>query len=481
MHTTSDKGEPHSYPHLTTPSSSSAPRQHRAPTAGLDPQQQRVSTFDVSGLSTNQALQVFSSIASKLQPAARPSITKIPDSYVAAPTSVHSGLFSRSLQLDQETIRTAFREARDKAAGAGLLQQQGLDIGQDLTGKQASFLSITSGKQQQLGLVRGIQRGAFGTVLEYASSSAGSCSAGDGSREAGADSSSAGCSSALPVTAALKIACILSMDHLDPEYVAPHPEVMSKACWHMDDAVLAREVVGLLGAPGSQHLLQALDFGVLLEGGAPVVALPLATCSVADELEAEQQLPLPAVLQHFADLATGLAEMEAREMIHLDIKPQNMLLFKGKELQRLLRRQHGQAAAAAPGHEQRQLQHQQQDGMTPRLLFGDFGTARAMPKSYESVVTRTGTRGFIAPEVPHWGGHYGCACDMWSAGCMLLVLAKGRGGVLPFEHPSGEHAQVSCRPQVLHVTCWCSYASHQRWWWSLLCLSFHPDSVQLLG
>lgn len=87
-------------------------------------------------------------------------------------------------------------------------------------------------------------------------------------------------------------------------------------------------------------------------------------------------------------------------MINRDIKPGNLLIGRSKE-----------------------------------LLLSDMGGMRSAASSDASTISLQGTRGFLAPEMIEGKGHHGCACDMWSAGCVAVLLgdtSRERLGKVPF-------------------------------------------------
>ncbi|GLZ78139.1 hypothetical protein Afil01_29460 [Actinorhabdospora filicis] len=106
-----------------------------------------------------------------------------------------------------------------------------------------------------------------------------------------------------------------------------------------------------------------------------------------------------------AGLAEGLAAIHARELVHRDLKPGNVILAE--------------------------------DG--PRVI--DFGIARALDAAHLST-TVIGTPGYMAPEQVT-GAPAGTAADVFSLGCLLVFAATGHG-------PYGEGPTEAIVYRVVH-------------------------------
>jgi len=115
--------------------------------------------------------------------------------------------------------------------------------------------------------------------------------------------------------------------------------------------------------------------------------------SLAGCLEDGTALPLPRALAIAADIAAGLTELHALGMVHLDIKPANVLMDK-----------HG------------------------RSVLCDFGLARILEstRTRAAFTTRTmqGTPYYMSPE-QFDGKGIGPPADVWALGCTLFYMATG--------------------------------------------------------
>ncbi|KAA8499375.1 putative cysteine-rich receptor-like protein kinase 39 [Porphyridium purpureum] len=102
----------------------------------------------------------------------------------------------------------------------------------------------------------------------------------------------------------------------------------------------------------------------------------------------ETLLPNDILLCIFRGILDGLKYLHASNVVHRDIKPQNILLM---------------------------------DDFTPKI--SDFGLA-TVKNTYSFANTTLGTRGYMAPEVIR-GDRYNRSCDVWSYGVMLFEMMLG--------------------------------------------------------
>src|SRR6185437_4055962 len=149
------------------------------------------------------------------------------------------------------------------------------------------------------------------------------------------------------------------------------------------EVAAARTVCGLFTAPVADADVQ---------GQVPWLATAyVAGPSLADAVDDQGPLPVDSVLSLAAGLAEGLEAIHAAGVVHLDLKPSNVLL-------------------AADG---------------PRII--DFGISRA---AEGAGFTRTGfvacSPGFMSPEQA-MGGETGPASDVCSVGSVLAFAETGQG------------------------------------------------------
>ncbi len=111
--------------------------------------------------------------------------------------------------------------------------------------------------------------------------------------------------------------------------------------------------------------------------------------------DASKQAALPELRcrRIFVQLVSALRYLHATGIVHLDIKPSNLLVEQGSE----------------------------------RLYLSDFGVSRAFRPDELAVIEATqGTMGFFSPEMCTGGGPFdGKLADVWAAGATLFMMATG--------------------------------------------------------
>lgn len=157
------------------------------------------------------------------------------------------------------------------------------------------------------------------------------------------------------------------------------------------------------------HPLLVRLFEAVLDGARPYLLLEYVQADDLRELvRAQGPLEPDALVELGTQLAGALHYLALEDVVHLDVKPSNVLL-------------------ATP----------------PRLL--DFGAARSLREARE-LGRPVGTDLYVAPEVcraPESGELIGPAADVWSLGATLYY---GLTGEPPFRRPPG--ARESADPNV---------------------------------
>ncbi|KAI9219991.1 kinase-like domain-containing protein [Blastocladiella britannica] len=132
----------------------------------------------------------------------------------------------------------------------------------------------------------------------------------------------------------------------------------------------------------------------------------------------------------FADqLIAGIAHLHRHGILHRDIKPNNLLLFR----------------------EDRRLNTRR--GPKYRLQIADFGIARHLPSGSTLTASSVGTPRYLSPEQVR-GDAYGLAADIWMAGLVLaelLTSCTGKACVVHFGSGSVQEAQCRRIVGVLRV------------------------------
>jgi serine/threonine protein kinase len=124
----------------------------------------------------------------------------------------------------------------------------------------------------------------------------------------------------------------------------------------------------------------------------------------------------PAVVKIYMRHALlGVQHLHERNVVHRDIKPDNILLTT-----------------------------------TGEAKLSDFGTCREFSDS-ANLLTVTGTPWFMAPEVVKGSGH-GSAADIWSIGCTMVNLLTGTAPLEDFANPVTAMYQIATHPEKVIAT-----------------------------
>jgi hypothetical protein len=172
------------------------------------------------------------------------------------------------------------------------------------------------------------------------------------------------------------------------------------------------------------NIVAVLDFSVAHDAVAYLVMELLVGHSLADELRAQEPVPVGRVAEVMAPVCLALAEAHAQGIIHRDIKPSNIFL------------------------------HQGTSGEVVKLI--DFGIAKMLddelaPGSDRRTATGLllGTPAYFAPERLS-GEPYGGAVDVYAVGVILYEMLAG---TLPFPTPassSGENDWITALMRLGH-------------------------------
>lgn len=144
-----------------------------------------------------------------------------------------------------------------------------------------------------------------------------------------------------------------------------------------------------------------------------VLASDLAVRSLADYPGARRSTRI--ALGVIENVAAGLAHAHSKRILHLDVKPENIMIFSDL-----------------------------------RAALTDFGTSR-FAKPVTRTYTDAGTLGYMAPEQAY--GRPRLASDVFSLSLVALELLVGRLPSWPFEWPPGDPRRFAARvpPEVQPV------------------------------
>lgn len=185
----------------------------------------------------------------------------------------------------------------------------------------------------------------------------------------------------------------------------PHPGVVDRAT--LD--VFRREV-RLAAQLDHPNILPIKTAGMI--HGRFVIVTPLGVESLAERLG--RRLARATALSYMHQLVAGLACAHRRRIAHLDVKPENLILFPDL-----------------------------------RLRLADFGLARVVLRTVAA--SGSGTVGYIAPEQAM--GKPNLRSDVFSAGMVCWRLMAGRLPDWPFEwpYPGHERAAAAWDPALLRL------------------------------
>jgi serine/threonine protein kinase len=151
------------------------------------------------------------------------------------------------------------------------------------------------------------------------------------------------------------------------------------------------------------NAVAVFDSGITSSGIAYLVMELLRGCSLADELRAHRVLPLRRAAGIITQVCSALSEAHAQDIIHRDVKPENVFLHAGA------------------------------DGECVKVL--DFGTVKMVGSTFAeggdsltAVGQVVGTPEYMAPERLR-NAHYDGRADVYSVAVMLYRMLAG---TLPF-------------------------------------------------
>ncbi|KAL8973860.1 MAG: hypothetical protein Q9197_001895 [Variospora fuerteventurae] len=168
-------------------------------------------------------------------------------------------------------------------------------------------------------------------------------------------------------------------------------------CIPPHDPVREARILAVAAHPHILPLLQTFP----LAGGKHTLVFPFLPLDL-DTLVHTNKTPLTPQQNksHLHDIFSGLAHIHSLSIIHRDIKPANILL----------------ASPSGPA------------------FIADFGIAwmasDVASEPAEHKITDVGTTAYRPPELLFGHAAYGCALDLWAAGCVVAEVVAGR------PHPS---------------------------------------------
>ena len=151
------------------------------------------------------------------------------------------------------------------------------------------------------------------------------------------------------------------------------------------------------------------------------VFLVLEHCALGDlsqYLRRVRRVAEPVARTFAAQIAGGLREMRARNLIHRDLKPQNLLLCRTPATDVRAEVKSGTASEKASLGSEKDASY-----TSATLKIADFGFARYVHPS-GLAETLCGSPLYMAPEILSYQ-KYDAKADLWSVGCILFELVCG--------------------------------------------------------
>lgn len=144
------------------------------------------------------------------------------------------------------------------------------------------------------------------------------------------------------------------------------------------------------------NIVSILDYGVLEDKSPCIVMEYVDGDSLGYLLNKQKALPWPEAVEIIHAIAEGLAELHARQFVHRDLKPDNVLLTR----------------------------------TTPRSVkIVDFGVARNLSLDQSNKITRAGalvgTPAYMSPE-QLFGEEASARSDLYALGVMLFEMTTGK-------------------------------------------------------
>lgn len=181
---------------------------------------------------------------------------------------------------------------------------------------------------------------------------------------------------------------------------------------HVDKATLDlfRREVRLVAKLDHPNILPIKTAGTI--DGRFVIVTPMGIESLADRLK--RRISRRTALSMIEQLLEALAHAHRRKIAHLDVKPENLILFPDN-----------------------------------RLRLADFGIARVALRTLSA--SGSGTVGYVAPEQAM--GRPSLRSDVFSSGLLIYRLMSGSLPAWPFEwpYPNAARVRAAWHPEFIRL------------------------------
>ena len=168
-----------------------------------------------------------------------------------------------------------------------------------------------------------------------------------------------------------------------------------------------------------ENIIGLLDIVQSEEEYPGVVFLVLEFCEggdVSEMLKRNGKVSEQSAKRLVTQIASGLFEMRKRNLIHRDLKPQNLLLTKKRGV--------GEEEWRSEEGDESHSQSQKSSDSNYVLKIADFGFARSLHPA-GMAATLCGSPLYMAPEILSYQ-KYDAKADLWSVGCIFFELLVGK-------------------------------------------------------
>ncbi len=190
--------------------------------------------------------------------------------------------------------------------------------------------------------------------------------------------------------------------HLDLERRVAAKILQPRLCRSPEALEMFRAEARTASKVGADQIVELYDFAELPDGRLMFTMELLHGPTLSEVLRSDGPLPAPRLIGILRQLCKGLAAAHAAGIVHRDIKPDNIVLVRGRK------------------------------GRADTVKILDFGIATILEDGTGSAPMSVGTPHYLAPELIT-GNTFDHRVDVYSVGCTAYELITGRPPFIPRE------------------------------------------------